>query len=220
MKKALLIVSMCLMFGTMGGRAEESAKKDVSVYRVPWVCPAAVQIGCGSHAKPILLELEQNPGVSEAWLNRHGTAVAVVWKADAKRKARSDAEKTLKEQKGAKLTGKERTKVLADFESGKGWYRGAEVDRLSEEEAGVIAARWVRRLEAKTTLSKEKADGLREALTDGLKKCLTGKMEMPETEDEKMLALGKVARPFLDDKQIELLAEAAGCGMRALPNEE
>ena len=60
MKKALLIVSMCLMFGTMGGRAEESAKKDVSVYRVPWVCPAAAQIGCGSHAKPILLELEQN----------------------------------------------------------------------------------------------------------------------------------------------------------------
>src|SRR6266481_1760777 len=183
MKKALLIVSVCLVSATVGERAEDSAQRDVSVYRVPWVCPAAVQIGCGSHAKPILLGLERSPGVSEAWLNRQGTAVAVVWKADAKRKARSDAEKTLKEQKGSRLTGKERTKVLADFESGEGWYRGAEVDRLSEEEAGVIAARWVRRLEAKTSLSKEKADGLQEALTDGLRKCLTGKMEMPETEE-------------------------------------
>jgi len=45
-------------------------------------------------------------------------------------------------------------------------------------------------------------------------------MEMPETEEQKLLALGKVARPFLDDKQIELLGEAAGGGMRAMPNEE
>ena len=220
MKKALLIVSTCLVLDAGGVRAEESAKRDVSVYRVPWVCPAAVQIGCGSHAKPILLELEQNLGVSEAWLNRQGTAVAVVWKTDARRKARSDAEKTLKEQKGSRLTGNERTKVLADFASGKNWYRGAEVDRLSEEEAGIIAARWVRRLEAKTTLSKEKADGLRDALTDGLKKCLTGKMAMPETDEGKALELRRVAGPFLDAKQIELLGEAAGCGMRAMPNEE
>ena len=220
MKKALLTVSMCLMFCSVGARAGDNVKRDVSVYRVPWVCPAAVQIGCGSHAKPILLELERSPGVTEAWLNRQGTAVAVVWKTDANRKARSDAEKTLKEQKGSRLTGKERTKVLADFESGKNWYRGAEVDRLSEEEAGVIAARWVRRLEAKTSLSKERADGLRDALTDGLRKCLTGKMAMPETDEGKALELRRVAGPFLDDKQIELLGEVAGCGMRAMPNEE
>src|SRR6267142_1648588 len=114
MKNALLIVSACSIFGSpdagVGADAKalkDAAKKDVSVYQVPWVCPAAHQIGCGSHAKPILLELEKNPGVSEAWLNRQGTAVAVVWTADAKRKARSEAEKTLKEQKGAKLSGKE-----------------------------------------------------------------------------------------------------------------
>src|SRR6266850_944197 len=113
MKKTLLVVSVCLLFGSPDLRAgaDEKASKDdafkrnATIYQVPWRCPAALQIGCGSHAKPILLELEQNLGVSEAWLNRQGTAVAVVWKADARRKARSDAEKTLKEQKGSRLTG-------------------------------------------------------------------------------------------------------------------
>src|SRR6266481_10218434 len=104
MKKAIAIVSAGLLMWQSGLEAgagvkaskESTSKKDVSVYQVPWRCPAAQQIGCGSHAKPVLLELEQNPGVSEAWLNRQGTAVAVVWNPDAKRNARRDAEKTLK----------------------------------------------------------------------------------------------------------------------------
>src|SRR5258705_6503904 len=114
MKKTLLIISACLLFGSPGLRAgadpkaaKDASRKDVSVYQVPWRCPAAVQIGWGSHAKPILLQLEQNPGVSEAWLNRQGTVVAVVWKQDARRKARSDAVRMLKEQKALKLSGKE-----------------------------------------------------------------------------------------------------------------
>src|SRR5690242_3542463 len=116
MKKTLVIVSACSVLcspvaGWADGRtSKDESKKDVSVCQVPWVCPAAHQIGCGSHAKPILLELEKNPAVSEAWLNRQGTAVAVVWKPDAKRKGRSEAERTLKEQKGSRLSGKERAK--------------------------------------------------------------------------------------------------------------
>src|SRR5882672_10780259 len=201
MKKTIMSVSACVLFwqgGLVAGAdvkesKEGTSKKDASVYQVPWRCPAALQIGCGSHAKPILLELEQNPGVSEAWLNRQGTAVAVVWKPDAKRKARRDAEKSLTEGKASKLSGEARTKTLADFESGKGWYRGADVDRLSEEEAGVIAARWVRRVQAKTTLAEEKAEGLRAALTEGLKKCLTGKAATPKTKEAKALELGRIA---------------------------
>lgn len=138
----------------------------------------------------------------------------------AKRKARSEVEKTLKEHKGSRLSGKEGAKMLADFESGKGWYRGAEVDPLSEEEAGVIAARWVRRLRAKTTLTDEKGEGLQAALSEGLKKCLTGMAAMPGTEEEKGRELRRVASLFLDEKQIEILREAAGCGIRAMPNEK
>ena len=63
-------------------------------------------------------------------------------------------------------------------------------------------------------------EGLRGALTEGLKKCLTGKAAMPETQEAKALELKRVAGPFLDEKQLEILSEAAGCGMRAMPNEE
>lgn len=227
MKRALAIVSGCvlcaapeLVASTDAGASRDTTKKDVSVYQVPWVCPADCQIGCGSRAKPLLLRLEKNPAVAEAWLNREGTAVALIWKADARRKARSEAEKELKEQEATKLRGKERAKVLADFESGKGWYRGAEVDQLSAEEAGVIAARWVRRLRAKTTLTDEKARGLQNALTDAVTKRLTGKIEMPQSQEDRAVVLRRVASPFLDEKQMELLGEAAGAGMRAKPNEE
>jgi len=202
------------------GNSVKESSSDVTIYQVPWRCPAALEIGCGSHAKPILLRLEQSPGVSEAWLNRQGTAVAVVWKAGAKRKERKDVERILKQHEGSRMGGDAEAKALADFESRKGWYRGAEVDRLSEEEAGIIAARWVRRLRAKTSLADEKAEGLRAALADGRSKCLTGKAEMPDTKEEKLAALQRVAGPFLDEEQIKMLAEVAAFGMAAGPNEE
>src|SRR5262245_31441228 len=151
----------------VGGDAKmtQNRQKDVSVFEVSWQCPAAPAIGCGSHAKPILLELEQDPSVREAWLNRQGTMVVAVWNPEAKKKARREVEQTLKEQKASKVGGGKGAKAVAEFKSGKGWYRGAEVDRLSEEEAGVIAARWVRRVQAKTPVTKEKAEGLEAALT-------------------------------------------------------
>src|SRR5262250_1016817 len=55
----------------------------ISVFKAPLVCPAAPQIGCGSASKPILLDLEKQSGVAEAWLNRAGTRIAIVWKPDS-----------------------------------------------------------------------------------------------------------------------------------------
>ena len=226
MKKILAVCCIGSLSWAPGLQAGEDVsvtqrtEKDVSLFEVPWQCPAAPAIGCGSHAKPILLQLEQNPSVHEAWLNRQGTMVAVVWSPDAKKKARREVEKTLKEQKASKLSGSKQAEAMAEFNSGKGWYRGAEVDRLSEEEAGVIAARLVRRVQAKTTLAPDKAKGLEAALADAVAKCLTGKAPVPEGEDERRLELGRVAGPFLDEAQLKVLGEAAGCGMRAMPNEE
>src|SRR5438105_11958466 len=58
----------------------------VGFYQVNLVCPAAPLIGCGSAAKPLLLELEHRTNVNEAWLNRAGTVIAIVWKENAPRK--------------------------------------------------------------------------------------------------------------------------------------
>src|SRR5215813_5606856 len=172
----------------------------VSVFKVPLVCPAAPQIGCGSASKPILLDLEKQPGVLEAWVNRAGTRIAVVWKSDSDAETKHKVTTELKEDRASELEGKLRDETVVDFLSGKGWYRGADVDRLSEEEADIIAARLVRWVQAKTTLAKDKAEGLQRAFSDLLRKDLTGKGPDQKLKD--------VARQYLDQDQIKILEQA------------
>src|SRR5207249_3492857 len=99
------------------------------------VCPAAPQIGCGSASKPLLLELEHSDVVSEAWLNRAGTLMAVVWSEQSKPRQRNKTLKmilTERNMTATELTVGAKRQLISVFESGKDWYRGADVDRLSE----------------------------------------------------------------------------------------
>jgi hypothetical protein len=137
------------------GAAAATADR-ISVFKAPLVCPAAPQIGCGSASKPILLDLERQPGVLEAWLNRAGTRIAVVWKPESDAPTRRRVVAELKQDHATELDGKLRDETVKDFLSGKGWYHGADVDRLSEEEADIIAARLVRWVQAKSALPKKK----------------------------------------------------------------
>jgi hypothetical protein len=186
----------------------------VSLFEVALRCPAAPQIGCGSSAKPILLKLEHAPGVSEAWLNRAGTIIAVVWKVDSTSKARDNAVAILKEGEAKEIKGQPRDKELTEFSSGRGWYRGADVDRLSEEEAGIIAARLVNRVQVKTTLAIDKAERLRQVLVDKFRKMFT------EGQNRKAFSVQELAGDFLDEKEIATLKEAIQSGVRPLPGEK
>jgi len=177
----------------------------VSVFKAPLVCPAAPQIGCGIASKPILLDLEKQAGVAEAWLNRGGTIIAVVWKPDSNAQARTKVATGLKEDRAVELQGKPRDEAVKDFLSGKGWYHAAEVDRLSEEEANIIAARLVRWVQGKSSLAKDKADNLRRAFADSLRKDLTGEYARL---NQKPRRLEDIARDYLDEEQIKLLREA------------
>src|SRR6266513_889201 len=116
-----------------------AAPSTVSFFNVSLQCLAAPQIGCGSVSKPILLQLEKEQGVLEAWLNRPGTTIAVVWKAGAGAEMRRSVTAELEEDHAAEIQGPSRDEALRDFSSGRGWYRGSDVGRLSEEEAGIIA---------------------------------------------------------------------------------
>jgi hypothetical protein len=192
----------------------------VSIFEVSLQCPAAPQIGCGSASKPILLELEHDPAVEQAWLNRAGTLIAVVWKSAPNPQRQQDLASRLRSAGCCardaainEVQGKARDQALKEFQSGHGWYRGAEVDRLSEEEAGIIAARLVRRVEAKITLPKTKAERLREVLAGALRKCFT------EEGGQGRLPVRHVAGDFLDEKQIAILQQAVEKGVRPLPNE-
>ena len=205
MKTQLIaVLATGLLYAPFANAAEKKSATTpdrISVFKAPLVCPAAPQIGCGSASKPILLDLERQPGVAEAWLNRAGTRIAVVWKPDADATIRGKIVAELKEDHVTELDGKSRDEAVNDFLSGKGWYHGADVDRLSEEEADIIAARLVRWVQAKSALTKEKAEGLQHAFSDTLREDLTGKSTGP-------IHLEDVARDYLDQEQIKILKEA------------
>jgi hypothetical protein len=196
-----------LLYSPLASAAENAAAATadrLSVFKAPLVCPAAPQIGCGGASKPILLDLERQPSVLEAWLNRAGTRIAVVWNPEADAPTRRKIVAELKEDHATELDGKPRDEAVKDFLSGKGWYRGADVDRLSEEEAGIIAARLVRWVQAKRRLAKEKAESLQHALTDAMRKDLTGKSVCSNHLED----AADIARKYLDQEQIKILNEA------------
>ncbi len=109
----------------------------ITFYDVPLVCGAAPAIGCGSRAKPLLMELEQPIAIKEAWLNRAGTIVAIVWSGPARTE---EVGKPVFERHEIQYRerGDDR-KTTGSFRSEGTWLRGAEVDRLSLEEAREIA---------------------------------------------------------------------------------
>ena len=219
MKRQLIaVLAGGLLYPPVGSAAEAPAATvdQISVFKAPLVCPAARQIGCGSASKPILLDLEQQPGVLEAWLNRAGTRIAVVWKTESDASTRRKVVAGLKEDRVIELDGKLRDETVNDFLSGKGWYHGADVDRLSEEEADVIAARLVRRVQAKTALAKDKAEGLQRALADAYRQRLTDKI----SRDQELARFEDIGREYLAKDQVSILKEAIENGVLPLPNEQ
>lgn len=197
----------------------------ISLFTVPLQCPAAPEIGCGSKAKPILAALEGDSTITEAWLNKAGTLLAVVGAENSTPKSRLKAVQSVLEKRDVKATGLKgvaRDMALKDFESRSGWYRGGEVDQLSKQEAGIIAARLVRRLQTKVSLSDEKAKALEAAFTDVFKKRFTGNSDKSKQAslDQRNDELLKAAREHLDEKGVEALKEAVASGLRPVSNEK
>ena len=116
---------------------KSTSQETITFYDVPLVCGAAPSIGCGSRAKPLLIDLEQQAPIKEAWLNRSGTIVAITWRGQARMEevgkpvfVRHEIE--YKERRDDRQT-------IESFRIEGSWLRGAEVDRLSLEEAQEIA---------------------------------------------------------------------------------
>jgi len=124
-----------------------------------------------------------------------------VWRPDADAQARGRVVTNLKEDRATQMQGSSRDEAVKDFLSGKGWYHAADVDRLSEEEADIIAARLIRFIKSKSALPNNKAEPLQHAFSDLLRKDLTGK----GTGGAK---LQDVARDYLDPEQLKILKEA------------
>ncbi len=132
----IILVSFLMLSSFETGSTE---KRFITFLRVDLVCGAASDIGCGSRSKPILIDLEKQSDIAEAWLNRQGTIIAVVWNDN------QDANENLlrqilkKHKKSGTILGDEKSKILEEKFRSERWYRTDEVDELSTEEAGRIA---------------------------------------------------------------------------------
>lgn len=193
----------------------------VSFYEVPLACPAARGLGCGSAAKPVLQALEKKSSIQEAWLDHPGTTIAIVWK-NAKADSRSAEIQSVADDRGIALheiTGDRRGDTLNSFASRSGWYRGSEVDRLSEEEAGVIVDRLVRRAMVKEPTIGGKAETLKPALLKVIREQLTG-CTSTQCRDDCRKKLTAIARQQLNDREFRALMDAEKQGYRPVGDEQ
>ena len=194
----------------------------VSFYEVPLACPAARGLGCGSAAKPALQALEKKTSIQEAWLDHPGTTLAIVWNKDAKGDLRSADIQSVADDRGIalhELTGERRNAALVSFASRNGWYRGSEVDRLSEEEAGVIVDRLLRRAAAKEPTIAGKADSVKSSLTKAIRDEFIACTSTQCREDAKK-KLREIAHQKLNDREFRALMDAEREGYRPIGDEK
>lgn len=173
MKKATFI--MCsilgiLAFGITGCTNGIKESGIITFYKVPLVCGAAPEIGCGSRLKPLFIDTEKEKQIKEAWSNRQGTAIAIVWNGETDEDLIQSLFK--KHDIEAKLIS-ESSKIKELNASMKGkdkWYKGMEVDQLSIEEAGVIATDLTTFAKDSGLIDDQEAGLIKKELEDYLKK--------------------------------------------------
>ena len=99
------------------------------------------------------------------------------------------------------------------------WYRGAEVDALSKQEAAIVAAGLVRRVQAKVEISAETAKTLEIGLAQAIIKAYNdGYVGQPDRRPAFAQGLLKVARTNLDEKGVAAFHES--CAKGYLPQAE
>src|SRR5260221_5135932 len=182
MKRTVVTAGVLGLLGVSSAFAEDAkiavTSDRISLFEVALRCEAAPEIGCGSRSKPVLLQLEREPMITEAWLNEPGTVLTVVGKEGSNRESRFKTVQSILEKNGVtatELQGEARETQFKSFVSGKDWYRGAEVDNLSKREARTIAARLVHRIQAKAPLAREKANALEVSVAGAFQSRLIGR---------------------------------------------
>ena len=189
-----------------------------ALFRVPLVCSAAPNIGCGTLAGPVFSRLQRLDSVNDVWLNREGTLLAVRWTREP------DVPAVLELLHDAGLDASQsdgETADLRELERDDRWVRAGGLDDLSREEAGVIANRLVRRLGRQVLLSPEKQAALSAAIEAACAEILTETAE--STPDERLgaiaAALPRAASAILDARSLSAFNGVLRFGARPLAGE-
>ncbi len=167
----------------------------IEFYRAGLVCEAAPHIGCGIRAKPVLRELEARQAVGGAWLSRAGDVLAVRWNLPAQESL--DGFHRITDPA-------ERESLLDSLAAASGWYAAADIDRLSVEEASIIAERMVQRLAARTALGD--VERFRKRVAEACEQVLV--TQPPEVRDARLRsAILQAGRALLADDEFGALNE-------------
>jgi hypothetical protein len=184
-----------------------SLPESISFYKTPLVCNAAPDIGCGSRSKPVLLELEKNPAIKEAWLNRQGTVIAIVWK--DKVYTETVATPIFKENSISftALNDNDAASYRRTFRKENLWYRGADVDMLSMEEAATIAESSVKFALKNNLITKDEAAKIKVDVETYFKqelvKIRTNEQLNEDSQHKFKLALYSIAEKYIGKERTE-----------------
>lgn len=200
-----------------------SSEERLSLFKVALGCEAAAGLGCGIKAKPILLGLARVRKVEQAWLSRDGTMLAVLWADAADGEARDESVRSLlfgQRLAAQELSSAARAHAL-QASADAGWYRAAAIDRLSEEESAVIAARLVRRVTEKVRLSNRERQALSAALAEACRHELVDRPLTSASLRRRRIASAvlRAGRRHLEGAAFKALQEAAALGHRLVSGE-
>jgi hypothetical protein len=226
MRPKIFIAGALGFLGTSLAFSDETAAgvaPRISLFQVPLKCEAVPQIGCGSTSKPILLELEREPAIGEAWLNRTGTVLAIVGSDASNHESISKAVESILAKNGVsanELAGDAYATELKSFTAGTDWYRGAEVDALSKMEARTIAQRMLHRVQATVTLAPDKAEALGAGIASAFENRFIDPPNTTGSKREQLIQdISTVARANLNQKEITALEAAFAKGIKPLPED-
>ncbi len=202
-----LIIPLLVVAGFIVKGKTSSKDPSITFYKTPLVCNAAPEIGCGSRSKPALLELEKNEAVKEAWLNRPGTVIAIVWKDKAKT---DDVVKPILDENNISFTELKETEVAPykqTFRKTNLWYRGADVDKLSLEEASTIAQSAIKPALESNLITSIEAGKIRSEIELYFRKELvmlrTNEQLNEDSENKWKLAMVEIAEKYIGKERTE-----------------
>jgi hypothetical protein len=185
--------------------------ENITFYAVPLVCGAAPSIGCGSRSKPALLEFEKSPAVQEAWLNRSGKVIAIVWK---ERPQTETVAKSIFEDNGIQFSELTREQIIPyekTFRENNLWYRGIDVDMLSHEEAITIAESSVNPIYLNKLLTHTESENLKADIASYFKielvKIRTKEQLKNDGEFKFKQALYEIAETYVGKEQAQNLID-------------
>lgn len=210
-RTGLLYLSLFVMFCTSCKKSKEKSAIKISFYNVPLSCNAA-DLGCGSLAKPVLLELDNANIVDTASLNYEGTVVALKWEGNPAENEKSRVINNVNNKFGiniSQIRGSFQDSLSTNYLKNRtNWYNVSRIDELSEKEASVIAEKIVFQIRNYISADKPILDSLQKGMQHSIADEFINskyrnpwkkytKREIKEIEKELSISLQKVGDKYL-----------------------